>query len=471
MELPKDIVVPHNLDAEQVLLGALLNNNERIYEILDMLKSSYFYMPFHGKLYDMISRFVDKGIVATPVTLKNYFDLDVESELGCSAFDYMKKLGSGAILVSDVVPFAKEICDTAMKRELISLAQGMVTDSLNRSIDPISQIEGLESSLFSIVSSGSYKRDFRSVGSLFDGMIEKMQDKKKRNTIDGIFSGYIDLDNLLMGMQNSDLIVLAARPSMGKTSLAVNIGLNAASPKNKNGGPVAFFSLEMSAEQIATRLLSIKSSVDSSKIRSGKVSEEESTAIILHSKDLAEVKMFIDDTPALTISSLMARARRLKRKEGIRLIIVDYLQLLHPTHRMDNRVQEIAEISRGLKALAKELNIPVIALSQLSRAVEAREDKRPFLSDLRESGNIEQDADVVMFIYREEYYLRRKEPGDKTGDQYKDWVEKLRSSINKADIIVAKHRNGPVGSVTLHFDSHSTTFANLLDDETISYVH
>lgn len=466
-----DIPMPCNIEAEKSVLGSFLNNNENLNKVADFLRPEHFYVPLHAKIFETIQRFYERGLISSPVTLKNYFDEDESiKELNISSIDYMLKLSVNAASVINLVPYAKEIYETALRRNLINIGEDVVLTAHEHDaeISATNLIERAEQKLFTLASAGSSESGFVTLKSSIIESIKRIDVARKLGSeVSGVTSGYIDLDKMMGGMQRSDLIILAARPSMGKTSLAINIALNAArhfmnatDPSEKKS--VGVFSLEMSAEQIANRLLSIQTGIDGSRIRIGNITKQEFENLLKQTDGLSDLPMYIDDTPAITISALRTRARRLKRQHNLGLIVVDYLQLIRGSSFNDgNRVQEIGEISQGLKAIAKELDVPVMALSQLSRAVESRDDKRPQLSDLRESGNIEQDADVVMFIYREEYYLSRKMPQLHEQDKYLLWQTEMEKVKNIADVLIAKQRNGPIGNVSLMFDNRTTGFANL----------
>jgi len=461
--------LPSNTMAEQILLGNFLVNNELIYKVSGVIESPDFFNPVHSRIYEAILTTLDKGMVANPVTLKNQFDKD-EALKEAEGGGYLGRLASLAANVINVVDYARIIADLAIRRKLITIGYDIVNDAYDKEIELSAnqQIEHAENSLFTLDGTVKSAASFAPIKISLDEALKKAQAAyKNKDEVTGISSGFIDVDALLGGFQNSDLIILAARPSMGKTALSVNFALNSCqflvkkSPADQAPKSVGYFSLEMSAEQLATRLLSTISSINSSKIRTGHITESDFSKIILASKELGSMPFYIDDTPSLSISALRTRARRLAKRCNLGLILIDYLQLMRGSSKASeaSRVQEISEITQGLKALAKELNVPVIALSQLSRAVEQREDKRPLLSDLRESGSIEQDADVVMFIYREDYYLIRKQPKEDTAEHEK-WQMQMEDVMNVTEIIVAKHRNGPVGNIKLHFDHNTTKFTN-----------
>lgn len=461
--------LPHNLEAEQGLLGALLIDNRGLEKISDFLKAEHFFVPAHQRIYTSIMTLIDRGQNASPVTLKNYFEKDEElKDVGGS--EYLADLAANVINVINTADYAQSIYDLHMRRELIMLGEEIVNDSfdINLDADANNTIEMAEGRLFSLAESGDMKGGFVT---LRDSVLTAIDLAETAYNTDGhvtgVTTGLRDLDKKLGGLQNSDLLILAARPSMGKTSLAVNVAFNAAKKfaetGGKEGGIVGFFSLEMSSDQLATRILSDASGISGDAIRKGNIGKDDFRKFVEASQVLSQVPLHIDDTPALTIGAVRQRARRLKRQHGLNMLIIDYLQLLRGNgskQSTENRVNEVSEITRGLKAIAKELNIPVIALSQLSRAVEQREDKRPQLSDLRESGSIEQDADCVMFIYREEYYLSRTEPEVGT-EKHLDWQERMSRSHNISEVIVAKQRHGPIGTVKLYFDSNVTRFGDL----------
>lgn len=458
--------LPYNIEAEQLLLGAILINNNLYNLVENIIIHDAFYELIHKKIFAAIMHLRNKSIIATPVTLKTRFEQDnALKEIGGT--EYLVKLATKASIVVDIESLAKVIYDLYLKRSLITVGEKMVNDAYNKhDEDAVEQIEIAEKNLFNLASYGEGDNAVNHLSVSLTQAIEKTEFAyKNRGNVHGISTGFVDIDRLLNGMQSSDLIILAGRPSMGKTALAVNIALNACKflhdGEAKNNA-VAFFSLEMSAEQLALRMLAMESSINSYKIRSGMLSEEDLNKIINAKEALYNLPFFIDDTPAISIATLRTRARRLYRANKIGAIFVDYLQLIRGSNRYGdvNRVQEVSEVTQGLKAIAKELNVPVIALSQLSRLVEQREDKKPQLSDLRESGSIEQDADVVMFIFREAYYLMRKKPADGS-DSVSDWQNKMNRVQNQSEIIIAKQRNGPIGNVRLFFDSNTTIFRDL----------
>lgn len=469
--------LPHNLEAEQGLLGMLLIDNKNLEKVNDLLKPDHFSHPTHGRIYETIIRMIDKGLEAKATTLKDYFEKD-EGLAAVGGTRYLVELATEVPLLNDVKDYAKTIYDRHLRREIIRFNQDVSSMAFNYAIEQDAEniITEAESRLFKLAETGNNgQTGFVTLKDSVKVAIEYAEKAFHSDShVTGVTSGLSDLDQKLGGLHNSDLLILAARPSMGKTSLAVNIAFNAAKAwaENKTGGArVGFFSLEMSSDQLATRILSDQSGISGDALRKGDIKEADFIRFVQAAQKLSQIPLFIDDTPALTIGQLRTRARRLKRQHGLELLVIDYLQLLQGSGTRQsegNRVLEISEITRGLKAIAKELNIPVIALSQLSRAVEQREDKRPQLADLRESGSIEQDADVVMFIYRREYYLSREEPQRKSGeddskfnDRYQQWQNDLGECANTAEVIVAKARHGPIGTVRLFFDSNITRFGDL----------
>jgi replicative DNA helicase len=474
--------LPANLEAEAAFLGAVLIDNRVLEELNAPLRADHFFAPLHQRIYDRVLTLVDRQMVVTPVTLKPYFEADEAlKELGGTA--YLAQLtadGQGLLAPREL---AQQIYDLALLRELVSVGRELVEGALDTSeeVEPMRQIESAEAALYRVAegaSSGNEAQSFRQSSFAAISQIERALNSGGH--ISGRTTGLDDLNAKIGGLHDSDLIILAGRPAMGKTSLATNIAFNCADRFLRDqhdgidmaksvGAPVAFFSLEMSADQLATRILAEQAEISSERLRMGKISRDDFRRISGASQRLADLPLYIDDTPALSIAALRARARRLKRRHDIGLIVVDYLQLLQGSGRAnDNRVNEISEISRGLKTLAKELSVPVIALSQLSRAVESREDKRPQLSDLRESGSIEQDADIVWFIFREEYYHNAVKPDVPTEtssadmqEKYRKWEERHEEVVNKATVIVAKQRHGSTGNVQLKFISEFTKFATL----------
>ncbi|MDR2158191.1 MAG: replicative DNA helicase [Holosporaceae bacterium] len=463
-------VLPHNIEAEQSLLGALMLSNDCFENISEFLLPIHFATPINGKIYEAISQLISQGLVADPITLKAYFEKKDELK-SVGGGDYLIQLVNAVVSIAGVEDYAKLIYDMYLRRQLILLGEDIShnASTFELNIQTVDQIEKAEARLYALSLSDQRGGFIPFSGALVNTINVVEQVFKSDKKIIGVTTGFVDLDKKLGGLNKSDLIILAGRPSMGKTALATNIAFNAAmayATKAEGGGKVAFFSLEMSSEQLVARILSQECDIPAEKIRHGEIDEGLFARLVGAKKELAEVPLFIDDTPALTISAVRTRARRLKRQHGLDLIVIDYLQLLQGSDdrkRHENRVQEISEITRLLKALAKELDVPVLALSQLSRAVEARDDKRPQLSDLRESGSIEQDADVVMFVYREEYYEARHEP-NKDDPKHKEWKAKLDKVKNLAEVILAKQRHGPIGTVELYFDGNYTKFDNLLNN-------
>jgi replicative DNA helicase len=468
--------VPHNIEVEQALLGAILVNNVAFERVGEILFPEHFYDPVHGRIYGAVATLVNRGQIADPKTLRGLFETDPAlATLGGA--QYLADLAASVITIINAEDYARLIHDLYLRRQLIVLGEDVVNEAYKHDLErPASnQIEVAEQRLFELARTGALDRGFVKLDKALVQSLRLAEEAHKRDShVTGVTTGLRDLDRKLGGLQRSDLVILAGRPSMGKTALATNMAFNAArawhDTEGKEGAAVAFFSLEMSTEQLATRLLGEHSSVPSDKIRRGEVKNEDFSKFLEATKILSRAPLYIDDTPALTVASLRTRARRLKRLvPHLGAIVIDYLQLLHGTSRRDdNRVQEVSEITRGLKALAKELDIPVMALSQLSRAVEMREDKRPQLADLRESGSIEQDADVVMFVYREEYYHARSEPtrrqdegDDKFNTRHQRWMERGEEIRNIAEVLIAKQRHGPIGTVELHFDGPFTRFSNL----------
>ncbi|MBP7336509.1 replicative DNA helicase [Niveispirillum sp.] len=468
---------PHNEEAEQTVLGAILVNNKAFEKVGEFLRPEHFFDPANQKIYQAVLKMIDRGQVANPITLKAYFEQDRDlSEIGGP--EYLARLAAAIVTVHNLEDYGRIIHDAYLRRQLIEVGEDMVNQAYKHDIDVAAndQIEDAEKKLFELAATGDIKGDFIPFDRALTAAIATAEAAFRRSShVTGVTSGLRDLDTKLGGLHPSDLLILAGRPSMGKTALATNIAFNAAKAHmlsgGKEGAPVGFFSLEMSAEQLALRILADQAEVSGDKIRRGEITATDFPKFVEASQYLARVPFFVDDTPALTITAVRTRARRLKRTHGLGLVVVDYLQLLRgggSGRGEQNRVQEISEITRGLKAIAKELDLPVIALSQLSRSVESREDKRPQLSDLRESGSIEQDADVVMFVFREQYYLERAEPGrrpdeseDKYNDRYAQWQDRLAQVHNTADVIIGKQRHGPVGTVRLYFDGNYTRFGDL----------
>ena len=454
--------LPSNIEAEQALIGSILVNNDIIDEISNIVDHKNFYDPLHSKIYNLIENLHNKGMIANPITLKNSFENDAAlSEIGGT--EYLVKLTRFSSSVKQSIDYAKIVHEKFVKRELVQISETLSDEAVDETIDKTGEniIQDTEKSLFDLAERGTFHQSFLKFNQALDQTIEMATNAMKSESgIVGVPTGLNDLDERLGGLHRSDLVIIAGRPSMGKTALATNIGYYAAKKildDNKKSS-IAFFSLEMSSEQLSTRILSEQSRIKSNDIRRGKVTEEEFNRLIETSRNIHDLPLYIDETPAITISTLSNRARRIKRLFGLDLIIVDYIQLMTTSSkRYDGRVQEISEITQGLKALAKELSVPVLALSQLSRAVEQRDDKKPQLSDLRESGSIEQDADVVMFVFREEYYLERKEP--KLGTiEHGEWQAKMNEIIGSADIIIGKQRHGPTGNIQVEFEGIYTKF-------------
>ena len=455
---------PSNLEAEQALLGSILVNNDIIDEIANIINPTTFYDPAHTKIYEVIETLNNKGMIANPITLKNYFEKDnMLNEVGGT--EYLVKLTRFSGSTKQAIDYAKVIHEMYLRRELILISDNLSAETINSKDQNAEKIiENTEKSLFDLAERGSFSQSFLKFNQALDQTIEMATLAMKNDQgIVGVPTGLTALDEKLGGLHKSDLVILAGRPSMGKTALATNIAYHAAQKimNKEEKSSVAFFSLEMSSEQLSTRILSEQARIRSDDIRRGKVTEEEINRYIETSRNIYNLPLFIDETPAITIATLSNRARRIKRLFGVSLIVVDYIQLMRSnSNKNEGRVQEISEITQGLKALAKELNVPILALSQLSRAVEQRDDKQPQLADLRESGSIEQDADVVMFVYREAYYLERKMP--KQGSiEYAEWQSKMNDVHGLADIILGKQRHGPTGTVKVEFEGIYTKFKDL----------
>jgi replicative DNA helicase len=457
---------PSNLEAEQALLGSILINNDIIDEVSSIVNAHIFYDPAHIKIYEVIESLNNKGMIANPITLKNFFEKDnMLNDVGGT--EYLVKLTRFSSSSKQAIDYAKIIHEMYLRRELVQISNKLNADTLNANSKEQNAegiIEDTEKLLFDLAERGTFSQSFLKFNKALDQTIEMATLAMKNDQgIVGVPTGLTDLDEKLGGLHKSDLIILAGRPSMGKTALATNIAYNAAQNvlKRQEKSAVAFFSLEMSSEQLSTRILSEQARIKSDDIRRGKVTEEEINRYIETSRNIYNLPLYIDETPAITIATLSNRARRIKRLFGLSLIVVDYIQLMRSnSNKNEGRVQEISEITQGLKALAKELSIPVLALSQLSRAVEQRDDKQPQLADLRESGSIEQDADVVMFVYREAYYLERKQP--KLGSiEHAEWQSKMNDVNGLADIILGKQRHGPTGTIKVEFEGIYTKFKDL----------
>jgi replicative DNA helicase len=467
---------PHNIEAEQALLGAILVNNEAFYRISDFLEPKHFLETIHQRIFELAGGLIRAGKLATPVTLKTFLPTDLDIA-GLTVNQYLARLAAEATTIINAEDYGRTVYDLSIRRDLITIGEDMVNLAYEAPVDatPQSHIEDAERKLFELAETGRYESGFQRFAQALTTAVDMAAHAYQRDGgLSGMATGLTDLDSKMGGLQKSDLIILAGRPGMGKTALATNIAYNVAkafalgdvrpdgSRETINGGVVGFFSLEMSAEQLATRIISEQTGIPSNKIRRGAIGEGDFEKIKDVSIELQSLPFYVDETGGLSIGQLAARARRLKRQRGLDLLVIDYVQLLQGSTRRssENRVQEITEITTRLKALAKELNVPVVALSQLSRQVESREDKHPQLSDLRESGSIEQDADVVLFVYREEYYLTNKEPRPGTADHDK-WLTEMDAVHGKAEVIIGKQRHGPTGTVSLQFDAEVTRFANL----------
>ncbi len=470
---------PHNLEAEQGLLGAILVNNRAFEQVGEYLTAEQFADPAHGRIFEACGKLIERGQIANPVTLKPLFDQDEAlSEVGGA--QYLVRLAASVVTVINAEDYGRAIRDAHIRRQLIDLGEDIVNDAYTQDLETpaTEQIEIAEGKLFSLAENGSSEGGFRPFKEALTESVRMAEAAFKRDGgLAGVATGFKDLDRQLGGLHPSDLLILAGRPAMGKTALVTNIAFHVATSQPVKDGQrpvVAFFSLEMSAEQLAARVLSETTEISSEKIRRGELSNDDFQKLVQSSQELETAPLFIDDTPAITISAMRTRARRLKRQQGLSLIVVDYLQLMRPAagQRPENRVQEISSITQGLKAIAKELDVPVVALSQLSRAVEQREDKRPVLADLRESGSIEQDADVVMFVFREEYYLAKAEPvqrAEESDDKYHErvdqWQERCNKAYGKAEVIIGKQRHGPTGTVTMHFHGPTTKFSDFIPED------
>ncbi len=458
----------YNIEAEQLILGSIITNNEVLNQVADFLRAEHFYEPIHQKIFAAINNILEKGMSASLLSVDSFLSKD-PNYIEHGARNYTANLVANSVTIINSLEHAKIIYDLFLKRNLIKIGEDVVNNTYESTLEKNAAelMEEAEGHIFNLATEGFSEKGFeRIANSISESLTTINRVMKSTASTTGITTGYTDLDHKLFGFHNSDLIILAGRPSMGKTALALNLAINACKSlftrhKDEQNPPsVGFFSLEMSAEQLSTRLLSMNSNVDGSSIRSGKLTESSYNSIRQNAELLSQLPFFIDDSGALTISAIRTRARRLKRKHNLSILFIDYLQLISSNTRRDNRVLEISEITMGLKSLAKELNIPIVVLSQLSRAVESRDDKRPMLSDLRESGAIEQDADIVMFIYRDEYYLARKEPENGT-EKHNEWLSKLNKVHNQAEVIIAKHRNGPIGNVMLFYDGNHSKFGNL----------
>ena len=454
--------LPNNIEAEQSVIGSILISNEIFDEINMIVNSKNFYDPMHQKIFGAIEKLIYSGMLANPITLKNYFEKEKDE---INVPDYLIKITKFSTSSRQTIEYSKLIYDLFVKRELIKISENIIDTAKLNDLDHDGQsiIENFEKSLFDLAEKGSFSSSLIKFDEAMKMTIEMASNAYKNDEgIVGVPTGLSDLDDRLGGMHKSDLLIIAGRPSMGKTALATNIAFNAAKKIQKDGrkSTIAFFSLEMSSEQLSTRILAEQSRIRSNDIRRGRISEEQFDKFIETSKDISELPLYIDETPAISIAALSNRARRIKRLYGLDMVVVDYIQLMRAANFKEGRVQEISEITQGLKALAKELSVPVLALSQLSRAVEQRDDKKPQLSDLRESGSIEQDADVVMFVFRDAYYIGRKEPQPNTVE-HAEWLSKMNEVANRAEIIIGKQRHGPTGNVFLEFEPEFTRFKDI----------
>jgi replicative DNA helicase len=475
-ETPTFRAPPHNLEAEQALLGAILVNNEACDRVSSFLKQEHFYDALHGRIYDHAAKLIWAGKRATPITLKTFFQSD-EPAGDLTVPQYLGRLAANATTIINAEDYGRTIYDLAIRRDLIQIGEGMVNVAYDAPIDapPAVQIEDTEQKLYELAETGKYGSGFEPFTTALTDAIDMAANAYRRDGgLSGLATGFSDLDQKMGGLQPSDLVIVAGRPSMGKTALATNIAYHVAQAYRRDpdsdaaldGAVVGFFSLEMSAEQLATRIISEQAYIPSEKIRRGRIESDEFDRIVEVSQELQSLPLYIDQTGGITVAQLAARARRLKRQRDVGLVVVDYLQLLSGSTRRaaEGRVQEVSEITTGLKALAKELHVPVLALSQLSRQVEQREDKRPQLADLRESGSIEQDADVVLFVFREEYYVERRQPRENT-EEHKQWQVEMDMVTGKAEVIIGKQRHGPTGTVRLQFTPEFTRFSNLAAEE------
>jgi replicative DNA helicase len=467
---------PHNIEAEQALLGAVLVNNEAFYRVSDFLEPKHFYEPIHQRIYELAASLIRASKIATPVTLKTFLPADFDVG-GLSINQYLARLAAEATTIINAQDYGRTVYDLSIRRDLIAIGEDMVNLAYDSPVDapPSAHIEEAERKLYEIAETGRYDSGFQRFAQALTTAVDMAARAYQRDgNLSGLATGLTDLDSRMGGLQPSDLIILAGRPGMGKTALATNVAYNVAKSwvgevrpdghmGTVNGGIVGFFSLEMSAEQLATRIIAEQTGIPSNKIRRGSINEAEFETIKDVSIELQNLPFYVDETGGLSIGQLAARARRLKRQRGLDLLVIDYLQLLQGSSRRsnENRVQEITEITTRLKALAKELTIPILALSQLSRQVESRDDKRPQLSDLRESGSIEQDADVVMFVFREEYYHQMRKPTEAQQDKFAEWLAEGERVEGKAEVIIGKQRHGPTGTVELQFDAAVTRFGNL----------
>jgi replicative DNA helicase len=467
--------LPHSIEAEQALLGAIIINNDAYYRVQDFLEPTHFFEPIHIEIFELLVRFIRAGKVATTVTLKTFLPEELNIE-GLSLDQYLARLAAGATTIINAEDYGRLIYYLSIRRALVGIGSDIVNLAYDAPVEgtPSTHIEDAEKRLYEIAETGRYGSGFQNFERALARAVDMTAAAYERDgKLSGLATGLRDLDSKMGGLQKSDLIILAGRPGMGKTALVTNIAYNVAKSfqlsdvhpdghrDTINGGVVGFFSLEMSAEQLASRIIAEQTGIPSNKMRRGDITQDEFEKIKDKMVEIQKLPLFIDETGGVSIAQLAARARRLKRQRGLDLIVIDYIQLMQGSSRraMEGRVQEITEITTNLKALAKELNVPIIALSQLSRQVENREDKHPQLSDLRESGSIEQDADVVLFVYREEYYLATKEP--RTGSpEHEKWLSEMDAVHGRAEVIIGKQRHGPTGTVPLHFDAQVTRFAD-----------
>ena len=454
--------LPNNIEAEQSVIGSILLTNEIFDEVSLIISNKNFYDPVHKKIFEALEKLIYGGLLANPITLKNYFEKEKDD---LNIPEYLVKITKFSTSSRQALEYSKLIFDLYVKRELIKISGEIIDQAKLNDLGTDGQriIENYEKSLFDLAEKGSFNSSIIKFDEAMKQTIEMASNAyKNEEGIVGVPTGLRDLDDKLGGLHKSDLVIIAGRPSMGKTALATNIAFNAAKKIQENGekSSIAFFSLEMSSEQLSTRILAEQSRIKSNDIRRGKISEDQFDKFIETSKDISELPLYIDETPAISIAALSNRARRIKRLYGLNMVVIDYIQLMRATNSNNGRVQEISEITQGLKALAKELAVPVLALSQLSRAVEQRDDKKPQLSDLRESGSIEQDADVVMFVFREAYYLQGKEPRPATVE-HAEWQAKMNEVSHLAELIIQKQRHGPTGNVMLEFEAMFTKFKDI----------
>jgi replicative DNA helicase len=476
---------PHNIEAEQALLGAILVNNEAFYRVSDFLEPRHFFEPVHQNIYEITGSLIRVGKIANPVTLKTFLPADVDIA-GLTVSQYLARLAAEATTVINAEDYGRTVYDLSIRRSLIVIGEEMVNIAFDAPVDfaPRDQIEDAERRLYELAETGKYDGGFQRFAAALTTAVDMAARAYQRDgRLSGIATGLQDVDRMMGGLQPSDLVILAGRPGMGKTSLATNVAYNIARAwqgevrpdgqrETVNGGIVGFFSLEMSAEQLATRIISEQTEIPSYRIRRGEIDPSDFDRIAAVAREMESIPLYIDETGGLAIAQLAARARRLKRQKGLDLLVIDYLQLLQGSTRraIEGRVQEVTEITTGLKALAKELNVPILALSQLSRQVESRDDKRPQLSDLRESGSIEQDADVVLFVFREEYYLKNKEPRPGSDEHFK-WQTDMEAVHGKAELIIGKQRHGPTGTIQLQFKADVTRFSDLADESRLPEHH